>query len=318
MTDWRPAATPEVLQRRARMLADIRAFFAARHVLEVQTPVLSTRGNPDAAIDSLHCEVRVPGVAAEARYYLHTSPEFAMKRLLAAGSGDIYQICPVFRDGEAGRYHNPEFTLLEWYRLGFDYQRLMDEVAALLRRLLGAQLPERRLAYRDAFLEYLGVDPARLDVAALRRLASDRGLDVSGLELDRDAWLNLLMSHCIEPGFPRETLVFVHDWPASQASLARLSADGSAERFELYLNGVELANGFSELRDVDEQRRRFEQDNQRRRASGQPVIPLDEAFLAALEAGLPECAGVAVGVDRLLMLATHGEHLHDVLSFPIA
>ncbi len=318
MTDWRPAATPGVLKRRARMLADIRAFFAARNVLEVQTPVLSARGNPDAAIDSLHCEARVPGIAAEARYYLHTSPEFAMKRLLAAGSGDIYQICPVFRDGEAGRFHNPEFTLLEWYRLGFDYQRLMDEVAVLLRRLLGVGLPERRLVYRDAFLEYLDVDSAKLDVAALRRLAADRGLDVGGLELDRDGWLNLLMSHCIEPRFPRETLVFVHDWPASQASLARLSADGSAERFELYLNGIELANGFSELRDADEQRRRFEQDNRRRRASGRPAIPLDEAFLAALEAGLPECAGVAIGVDRLLMLATRGEDIREVLSFPIA
>ncbi len=222
MTDWRPTASPGVLKRRARMLADIRAFFAERHVLEVQTPALSAHGNPDPAIASLRCWLHAPGAAAESEYFLHTSPEFAMKRLLVAGSGDIYQICPVFRDGEAGRFHNPEFTLLEWYRLGFDYHHLMDEVAALLRELLATDLPEHRFGYHDAFVEYLDVDPANLDAPALRRLAADQDLDVDGLELDCDGWLNLLMSHCVEPNFPRETLVFVKDWPESQASLARL------------------------------------------------------------------------------------------------
>ncbi len=299
------------------MLADIRAFFATRGVLEVQTPALSPAANPDPAIDSLRCDTHLPGSASPQRCYLHTSPEFAMKRLLAAGSGDIYQLCRVFRDGEAGRLHQPEFTLLEWYRLGFDSQRLMNEVAELVRSLLNQDLPEQRMSYREAFLQYLDIDPFTADDASLAALAVRQGVDISAPGMTRDDWLNLLMSHCIEPALPMHALVFIHGWPASQASLARLSADGEALRFELYLNGLELANGFEELTDATEQRRRFEWDNRQRRRQGKPLMPIDEAFLSALAAGLPDCAGVALGIDRLMMIAAGRNHIHEVQVFPL-
>ncbi len=314
MTDWRPTASLQTLHRRARMLADIRAFFAERNLLEVQTPALSSAGNPDPSIDSLACELHLPGSATGRRYYLHTSPEFAMKRLLAAGSGDIYQLCRVFRDGEAGRLHSPEFTMLEWYRVGFGIDRLIEEVAELIRRLLDRDLPSLRLGYREAFERALALDPFRAETRQLAEAAAARGLAPDG-ELHRDAWLNLLMSQCVEPTLPEKTLVFIDAWPASQASLARLGPDGSAQRFELYLDGIELANGFEELTDAAEQRRRFEADNRQRAARGQPQMPLDQAFLTALEAGMPDCAGVAMGIDRLLMLACRAERIGEVMAF---
>jgi len=319
--DWRPTARLEVLAARARALAAIRGFFDKAGVLEVETPALSFAAGTDPALASLGTTYTGPAAPHGAALYLHTSPEFAMKRLLAAGSGPIWQLCKVFRDGERGRRHNPEFTLLEWYRPGFGLHDLMDEVAALLRVVLGADLAEERLSYVQAFDRALGIDPHRAGIAALRGAALRTALaGVDALELPgRDAWLDLLMSHCVEPGLGAAGLTFVYDFPASQAALARVR-DGDppvAERFEVYVSGVELANGFHELADAAEQRRRFAADNARRRASGLPEMPVDERLLAALAAGLPDCCGVALGVDRLVMLATGAARIDEVIAFPL-
>jgi lysyl-tRNA synthetase class 2 len=247
-----------------------------------------------------------------------------MKRLLAAGSGAIYQLGKVFRQGEAGRRHNPEFTLLEWYRPGFDHRRLMQEVEELLRTVLDEYLPLGpgvSLGYRQAFLDYAGIDPLTASATDLAARAAALGIEVSGLALDDpDPWRDLLLTQVVEPALPRDRPVFLYDYPASQAALARIrpGAEGEppvAERFELYLNGLELANGFHELADAAEQRRRFEEDNAARQRAGLPVMPLDEALLAALEAGLPDCAGVALGVDRLVMLAAGISDIREVLAF---
>jgi lysyl-tRNA synthetase class 2 len=247
-----------------------------------------------------------------------------MKRLLAAGSGSIYQISKVFRDGEAGRRHNPEFTLLEWYRTGFDHLHLMDEVEALVVSVLQGRLSLRetqRLSYREAFVRHAGIDPHAADTVALGDCTRRHGIAMpAGMEnADRSLWLDLLMTHVVEAQLGRECLCFVYDYPADQASLARIrpGAPALAERFELYVQGVELANGFHELADSAEQRRRFEQDNAARQARGLPVLPVDEHLLAALGHGLPDCAGVALGLDRLVMLAADARAIQDVISFPI-
>jgi lysyl-tRNA synthetase class 2 len=243
-----------------------------------------------------------------------------MKRLLAAGSPDLYQICKVFRDGESGRLHNPEFTMLEWYRRGFDHVALMDEVETLLGGLLAGRLerPPERLSYRDAFLRVLGVDPLAAPLAELAALAAARaGAAMAGE--DRDTVLELLMGALVGPALGRGRLTLVHSYPASQAALARLlpGTPPVAARFEAYLEGLELCNGFHELADPAEQRRRFEADRAARRARGLPVPPLDERLLAALEAGLPDTAGVAVGLDRVLLLATGCSTLGEVLTFTV-
>ncbi len=318
---WRPAAPLEVLRLRACLLADIRAFFASRKVLEVDTPALSVAATCDPNIHSFATRYHGPGVRCGQPFYLHTSPEFPMKRLLAAGSGDIYQLAKVFRDGEAGGRHNPEFTLLEWYRVGFDHYRLMDEVTELVGSLLAFRLPRPPLllSYREAFRRYLAIDPLTATTTRLRACADAHGVaPVGDLALDDpDPWRDLLVSICIEPRLPTDRLVFLYDYPASQAALARVrpGVPPLAERFELYCGGLELANGFHELSDPAEQRRRFERDNQRRLAQGLPQVPLDEHLLAALTE-LPHCAGVALGVDRLLMLVAGAERLDEVLSFP--
>ena len=301
------------------MLAAIRSFFSHHGVLEVETPVLSAAAASDPAIESLTTCYRGPGAPAGGRMYLHTSPEFAMKRLLAAGSGPIYQICRVFRDGESGRRHNPEFTLLEWYRPEYDHHQLMDEVEVLLLSLLPAPRPVSRFSYRELFQHHLGIDPHSASTDSLRRLANERGIEVD-LSLDcRDAWLDLLLSHCIEPRLAGSGLCFVHDYPASQASLARVEPGDPplAARFECYLDGVELANGFHELADAGEQRRRFQHDLEIRQHSRGKLPPLDERLLAALQFGLPDCAGVALGIDRLLMQITGADHIDQVLTFPL-
>jgi lysyl-tRNA synthetase class 2 len=247
-----------------------------------------------------------------------------MKRLLAAGSGSIYQICKVFRGGELGRLHNPEFTLLEWYRLGFDHHNLMDEVEALVRECLPSSTragPARRMRYREAFESWAGVDPFSASPEALARCLERHGIGATvGLECsDRDAWLDLILTQIVEPRLQDEGWVFLYDYPPSQASLARVRAGNPpvAERFELYVDGIELANGFHELGDATEQRRRFEADLAQRRDRGLPVPPKDECLLAALEHGLPDCAGVALGVDRLVMVAAGAGALRDVMAFPI-
>ncbi len=321
--NWQPAATLQILQRRAALLARTRDFFAARDVLEVETPVLSRAANTDPQIESFTTAFSGPGTSQGRQLYLHTSPEFPMKRLLAAGSGAIYQICKVFRQGEAGRYHNPEFTLLEWYRPGFNHHQLMDEVEQLVRLLLTR--PDlgksEYLSYQQAFEQYAGLNPLQTDSTQLINCAEQHGLKgVTGLaEEDRDGWLNLLMSHVIQPQLGQQRLTFVFDYPASQAALARISPTNPlvAERFELFLQGVELANGFHELTDAAEQQRRFLKELQQRTHTGQPAIPMDENLLAALHHGLPDCAGVALGLDRLLMLACGASDISEVLSFPI-
>jgi lysyl-tRNA synthetase class 2 len=319
--DWRPSAALEALRARAALLARAREFFAARSVLEVDTPLVVNSPVSDVHIASATVglgEERT-GSGATAPLYLHTSPEYAMKRLLAAGSGDIYQICHVVRGNERGRLHNPEFTLIEWYRLGFSLGALMDEVEALVRILLGSAHGARRgerLTYREAFARELSLDPFTVPDATLLEAARHRGLESGGA--NRDELLEFLMAVGVGPRLGRGALSFIHGYPATQAALARLDPQDprAALRFELYCEGVELANGFHELQSPVEQRARFERDNAQRRRAGQPVRPPDERLLAALAAGLPDCAGVALGLDRTLMLALGAEHIDQVLSFP--
>jgi len=309
--DWRPAAGLEVLRQRATLLARIRAFFAERGVLEVETPLLGSAPSPEPHLASV-----VARLAAGTERYLQTSPEFAMKRLLAAGAGPIYQITRAFRDGEAGRLHNPEFTILEWYRPGYDHHRLMDELEALLAAVLGRPLAVRRIAYRDAFRERLGVDPLTAPLAELRARCLAHGLH--GAErLGRGECCDFLLARRVQPGLGAGA-VFLFDFPPGQASLARVRRSGPAvaERFELFLDGLEVANGYREELDPAEQRRRFERDRAARAARGLAPVPLDERLLAALAAGLPDCAGVAVGIDRLVMHALGCQRIAEVLAFP--
>ncbi len=310
---WRPSASLDVLRARARLLASIRDYFSRTDVLEVETPYASVHGVTDPAIDSCRLRADCGG------RYLHTSPEFPMKRLLSAGSGAIYQVCRVFRAGERGRWHNPEFSLLEWYRPGFEHHRLMDDVASLLRQVLDNDLAEIRLSYAELFEAHIGIDPHAATSDLLRQKALDLGLaDASRLQLpDRDAWLDLLLTHSIEPHMPRDRMLFIYDYPVSQAALARVRPGEPpvAERFELYLGGMELANGFYELADAGEQRTRFEVELAERESQGKPLIPMDEHLLDALQAGLPDCAGVALGLDRLLMRLCGAGHIGHVLAF---
>jgi lysyl-tRNA synthetase class 2 len=307
------------LKARAAILQQIRYFFIERGVLEVETPTLSAAALSSPAIDSFVTRYTGPGHAAGANLYLHTSPEFPMKRLLAAGSGPIYQLGKVFRQGEAGRRHNPEFTLLEWYRPGFDHHALMDEVAALVAPILGLREVAERLSYRDAFMRYATVDPFVATIDELRTTAHRLGIESFDAGEERDIWLDLILSHRIEPHLGTGGLCFLTDYPASQAALARLNPDNPAvaERFELYYRGVELANGFHELGDSIEQRQRFEAELAERAAQQRETPPMDELLLAALESGLPECAGVALGVDRLVMLTVGAASLDEVIAFSI-
>jgi elongation factor P--(R)-beta-lysine ligase len=313
--DWRPTASREMLQLRAALLTRARGFFAARGVLEVDTPIVV-----NAPVTDVHIHSAQVNFAAAGPYFLHTSPEYAMKRLLAAGSGDIYQICHVVRALERGRLHNAEFTLIEWYRVGFPLDALMSEVEALVRELLGrprAFPAAERLSYREAFVHALALDPFTAPVAQLAEHARRAGFH--GTATDRDELLELLMGTVVGPQLGQDGLTFVHAYPASQAALARLDpADPrAAQRFELYCNGIELANGFHELASAREQRERFEHDIAERQRLGLPVAALDERLLAALAAGLPDCSGVALGFDRTLMLAAGAERIDAVLPFPI-
>jgi lysyl-tRNA synthetase class 2 len=307
-----------MLEQRALLLARARRFFAEGGVLEVDTPMVVNAPVTDIHIHSAQVSL---GPAAQHGYFLHTSPEYAMKRLLAAGSGDIYQICHVVRGFERGRLHNAEFTLVEWYRLGFSLDDLMSEVDALVRALLGPVATGRsseRITYRDAFLRELQLDPFSASMEELHNAAAKLGFNASAAAAHRDELLDLLMGAAVGPRLGSNALTFVHAYPASQAALARLDPQDSraALRFELYCDGIELANGFHELASAGEQRTRFEQDIVERRRSGLPVHSPDEFLLAALEAGLPECCGVALGFDRTVMLATGARTIDEVLAFP--
>ena len=311
--NWQPAAGIEQIRARAALLYRLRQFFAERGIVEVETPLLCDRGVTDPAIEPLMVE---QGVSLRHSRYLQTSPEYAMKRLLAAHGEPIFQIGKAFRDGEAGARHNPEFTLLEWYRPGFGQHQLMDEVADLVRLCLGER-PLHKRSYRQLFLDLLEVDPFTASVDQLQTVARNY-LDPGTLSGDRDLWLDLLMSHTIEPQLAALGMCFVYDYPASQAALSCLVPVDDVvvgQRFELYVDGMELANGYFELTDAEEQRRRFEQDNLRRREHGLSERPLDERLLAAMSHGLPSCAGVALGVDRLLMLVTGVSDIREVLAF---
>jgi lysyl-tRNA synthetase class 2 len=312
---WRPTATLAALRQRAMMLKTAHAFFAERGVLEVETPILSAAAVSDPQIESLTTQIAgVPGSR-----YLCPSPEYAMKRLLAAGSGDIYQVCKVFRDAERGRWHNPEFTMIEWYRIGLDDTGLMNEVEALIGallapgRVLGAA---ERLSYSDALRRHAGVDAFDSTEEELLHAAQRQGIHCDA-ELDRDAKLDLLMGLIVGPRLGRGNPCFVCDYPASQAALARMKPGPVAARFELYLDGLELANGFHELAQPQEQRARFTQDLATRAARGQVQAPLDENFLAALDSGLPDCAGVALGFDRLVAIALGTDNLADAMAFNV-
>lgn len=315
-TDWRPSAPIHMLRRRAALLRQVRAFFEERGLLEVETPMLSSAAATDPNLDSLVTAYNGPGAPPEATLYLHTSPEFPMKRLLAAGSGPVWQICRVFRGGERGRRHNPEFTMLEWYRPSWDHHRLMEEVAELVADVVGRR-PVGKHTYGELFRP-LGVDPHTADVTQCRRAAEARGLQVPA-GLTRDGVLDFVFSHLLAPELGRDRIDFVHAFPASQAALARLEPGNptTAARFECFLDGMEIANGFHELCDAAEQRARFASDQSSRKAGGQPVAPLDERLLQALEAGLPDCAGVALGLDRLFMVALGASHIDQVLAFPL-
>ncbi|MBL7002687.1 MAG: EF-P lysine aminoacylase GenX [Gammaproteobacteria bacterium] len=290
--NWKPKAF-KTLQQKARLLLKIRAFFLQQDILEVNTPLLSPYGTTDPTIESLVLSYQ------QRDYYLPTSPEFYMKRLIAAGSGSIFQIAHAFRAEEVGKNHLTEFTLLEWYCMGWNYETLMQQVHQLINECLDKTIEIPTYTYAGLFQQYTGINPLTISDEDLRKRVPDNLAD-----LDRDALLDYFLSIEIMPQLKSAGWFFVKDYPASQASLAQLKADDPtvAERFELFHNGLELANGFSELQDAKEQLERFQQDNQKRALNKQQQIPIDELLIAALDSGLPKCAGVALGVDRLFMV----------------
>lgn len=318
MKNSKPTAHARALRLRADLYALIRRFFAEREVLEVETPMLSMAGNTDPNIESFRLEFTGPRSAGASGRWLRTSPEFPLKRLLAAGVGDCYELGRVFRNGEAGVRHNPEFTMLEWYRVGWDHHRLMDETAELLKAALalaGRRATVRDTSFRQLYLDKFGFDPMTAPEEELRSPLGVYDIDPAGLT--RDDWLDLLMTHLIQPSIPASRVLLVYDYPVSQCALARIrpGTPPVAERFEAYLGPLEMANGYHELTDPDEQRARFELDLARRRARNAAEPAIDERLLAALPK-LPGCAGVALGVDRLLMALLGTEKIADVLAFP--
>ena len=314
MSDWQPASGPGAAARRARMKQRIRAYFAAAHVLEVDTPVLSPYAVSDPQIESLEitrCQV------SGRPLYLHTSPEFCMKRLLAADYPDIYSMCRVFRDGESGRLHQPEFTMLEWYRLGMGLDEIVADTVGVISAALDRDIDVDSVEYRDAFIAACGLDPFVADIASLAEAAEADDALRAAVGDERDDWLDLVLATRVTPQFAPDHLTVLRHYPASQAALARLCPDDNAvaDRFEVVLGPVELANGYVELTDSDEQLRRIEADNVARRRRGRPVRPVDAHLLAALESGLPDCAGVALGLERLLMLFNKTDDIGNVITF---
>lgn len=322
--DWLPSTSIESLQQRAQIIQKIRQFFIDRGVLEVETPILSQSGVTDVHLHCFKTLFNGPSICVDSSHsvdvplYMQTSPEFHMKRLLSAGSGSIFQISKAFRNEESGRFHNPEFTLLEWYRVDFDHFALMDEMDELLQLILHCRAA-RRCTYQDAFIEVLAVDPLSASMPELKAAGKDLGIDdLLNRESDRDTVLQLLFCIAIEPIIAQDKPCFIYNFPASQAALARVSKEDHrvAERFEVYFQGIELANGFHELSDADEQLQRFQADNRSRAQKNIEQMPIDQHFIDSLSQ-LPDCAGVALGIDRLIMLAMDKKHINDVLSFAI-
>jgi lysyl-tRNA synthetase class 2 len=320
---WQPTLTWEYAQKRAQILQQVRAFFDERNVVEVETPALSQGTVTDVHLEAITCRYNFLSDSSyqqEKTLYLQTSPEFHMKRLLASGYGCIFQIAKAFRNEEAGRFHNPEFTLLEWYRLGFDHFALMKEVSELLKIVLHCAEPTQ-ITYQDLFIDQLNVDPltaSRLELLSLIK-AHGKLSDWLTLEQDNDILLQFIFSEIIEPHIGNESPCFVYNFPCSQASLAKICPKDSrvAERFECYFQGVELVNGFNELTDAEAQLERFQKDNRQRRMLSLTEMPIDKNFISALSQGLPQCAGVALGIDRLIMLALKAKHIEQVVSFPV-
>lgn len=320
---WQPSMSWQHAKQRANVLATIRKFFNERDVIEVETPLLSNGTITDVHLDPFITQFNYStdsNIKEAKALYAQTSPEFAMKRLLASGYGCCYQICKAFRHEQHGRYHNPEFTMLEWYRVGFDHFQLIEEVAALLRDVLACKDTES-ISYQNLFLREVNIDPLKATNEELTTLISEHGMLSDWLinESSKDTLLQFVMSEIIEPRIGNDIPCFVYNFPASQASLAKISADDSrvAERFECYFKGIELANGFNELTDADQQLRRFRADNEIRSDMNKEQRPIDDNFIAALKHGLPKCSGVALGVDRLLMLALGAKSIDKVISFPI-
>lgn len=321
MSAWQPTARFSHLKKRADIIQQIRHFFAERNVWEVDTPLLAHYTVTDPHVIGIPAIFKQNGLQ-EQTVYLQTSPEYAMKRLLAAGSGSIYQISKAFRQGDLGRLHNPEFTLLEWYRVGFDHHALMNEMDELLQAILNTPKAER-FSYAALFEKFFGMNPHSASVQELIQCVEDHNikwvLNLHSAETsERNIWLALLMTHCIEPKIGLEKPVFLYDFPVEQAALAKIRDEETppvASRFEVYFKGIELANGFHELQNSKEQRKRFEADILFRRQNKIDAVAMDENFLAALDAGLPDCSGVALGVDRLVMIALNAKSIDEVMSF---
>lgn len=319
MNHWQPTASIDTLRLRAEVISQIRAFFNEKNVLEVETPSLSAATVTDVHLHCFETLFHSPIEPDAIRLYMQTSPEYAMKRLLCHGSGAIFQICKAFRNEEAGQFHNPEFTMLEWYQPNYSDVDLMNEIDALLNVVLGTSRSDR-ISYKDAFLRHLNIDPLTCTLAQLVALCEQLGYhEIVENEQNRETLLQLLFSQHVEPEIGQQEPCFVFDFPASQAALARIKPENHsvASRFELYFRGIELANGFHELSDPAEQRARFEQDNRLRESMGLKAMPIDSRLLAGLANGLPDCSGVALGVDRLIMLASGKENIADVMAFSI-
>lgn len=315
--NWQPTASLENLKIRATILSELRQFFAERNILEVETPCLSQHTVTDINIASFSTDYCLG--SERKTFFLQTSPEYAMKRLLAAGSGPIYQITKAFRNGESGSLHNSEFTMLEWYRPEFSHHELMNEMDDLLKRILKCGSAER-MTYQELFEHYFKINPHTIESTDLKKLLKNY-VHLTEKELthiERDTVLQLLMTHCIEPNLGKTRPLFLLDFPASQAALAKIRPGNPpvAERFEVYIHGMELANGFHELLDASEQLKRFKNDQAERVKRHLPNIAIDSRFIAALEHGLPNCAGVALGVDRLVMVALNTQKIADVIGFP--
>ena len=319
MKTYQPTCSIDALKARAEMYHKIRQFFAERNVLEVETPVLSQAGVTDVHLASVQVQRHIYGKLNT--QYLQTSPEFPMKRLLASGSGSIYQICKVFRDDEHGRKHNSEFTMLEWYRPNLDLKALMHETADLLETCLAHRFGEVRpyiLSYKHAFQDRLDINPLQATLKQLKETANRVGLNLD-LGDDRLGYMDLLFSHFVEPSLGFDAPVFLTDFPPEMASLAKVKTDEDGElvaaRFEVYIEGLELANAYDELLDADVLAGRFDADNVERAQQGLPVIPTDQYLLAALP-HMPECSGIALGIDRLLMVAMNKMKIDQVIAFP--